>query len=86
MHLSGLGAKLIIMCRRLRARPHVELFIDAADIGAHGAESDAELVRVRGAGHMVMLEEPQMVNDHLVMSLQQSAYGRENGRRRWWRR
>lgn len=47
---------------------------------------DAELVRVRGAGHMVMLEEPQMVNDHLVMLLQQCAYGRENGRRRWWRR
>jgi pimeloyl-ACP methyl ester carboxylesterase len=47
---------------------------------------DAELVRVRGAGHMVMLEEPQVVNDHLVMLLQQSAYGRENGRRRWWRR
>jgi pimeloyl-ACP methyl ester carboxylesterase len=47
---------------------------------------DAELVRVRGAGHMVMLEEPQMVNDHLVMLLQQCAYGRENGKRRWWRR
>jgi pimeloyl-ACP methyl ester carboxylesterase len=47
---------------------------------------DAELVRVRGAGHMVMLEEPQMVNDHLVMLLQLCAYGRENGRRRWWRR
>ncbi|HEX6357731.1 alpha/beta hydrolase [Actinophytocola sp.] len=47
---------------------------------------DAELVRVRGAGHLVMLEEPQVVNDHLVMLLQQSAYGRENGRKRWWRR
>lgn len=47
---------------------------------------DAELVRVRGAGHMVMLEQPQIVNDHLVMLLQQSAYGRENGRKRWWRR
>lgn len=47
---------------------------------------DAELVRVRGAGHMVMLEEPQVVNDHLAMLLQQCAYGRENGRRRWWRR
>ncbi len=47
---------------------------------------DAELVRVRGAGHLVMLEEPQVVNDHLAMLLQQCAYGRENGRRRWWRR
>jgi pimeloyl-ACP methyl ester carboxylesterase len=47
---------------------------------------DAELVRVRGAGHMVMLEQPQLVNDHLVMLLQQCAYGRENGRKRWWRR
>ncbi len=47
---------------------------------------DAELVRVRGAGHMVMLEQAQLVNDHIVMLLQQCAYGRENGRRRWWRR
>lgn len=49
---------------------------------------DAELVRVRGAGHMVMLEEPQVVNDHLVMLLQQSAYGRDGrGVFRWrWRR
>ena len=47
---------------------------------------DAELVRVRGAGHLVMLEQPQVVNDHLVMLLQQCAYGRDNGRRRWWRR
>lgn len=47
---------------------------------------DAELVRVRGAGHMVMLEEHQVVTDHLVMLLQQCAYGREGGRRKWWRR
>ncbi len=47
---------------------------------------DAELVRVRGAGHMVMLEQPQLVNDHLVMLLQQAAYGREGGRKRWWQR
>jgi pimeloyl-ACP methyl ester carboxylesterase len=47
---------------------------------------DAELVRARGAGHMVMLEQPQLVTDHLVMLLQQCAYGRENERRRWWRR
>ncbi|MFC4853303.1 alpha/beta fold hydrolase [Actinophytocola glycyrrhizae] len=47
---------------------------------------DAELVRVRGAGHMVMLEQPQLVNDHLVLLLQQCAYGHESGRRRWWQR
>ncbi|TDV47189.1 alpha/beta fold hydrolase [Actinophytocola oryzae] len=47
---------------------------------------DAELVRVHGAGHMVMVEQPQLVNDHLVMLLQQCAYGRDNGPRRWWRR
>jgi hypothetical protein len=43
---------------------------------------------VRGAGHMVMLEQPQVVNDHLVMLLQQSAYGRDGrgSTRRWWRR
>jgi pimeloyl-ACP methyl ester carboxylesterase len=45
----------------------------------------AELVRVRGAGHMVMFEQPQLVNDHLVMLLQHCAYGR-GGHRRWWRR
>ncbi|HEU5110230.1 MAG TPA: alpha/beta hydrolase, partial [Micromonosporaceae bacterium] len=28
---------------------------------------DAELVRARGAGHMVMLEQPELVTDHLVM-------------------
>ena len=46
---------------------------------------DAELVRVRGAGHMVMLEESQLVNDHLVMLLQQCAYGNGSDRRKWWR-
>ncbi|HEY0454582.1 alpha/beta hydrolase [Actinophytocola sp.] len=48
---------------------------------------DAELVRVRGGGHMVMFEQPQLINDHLVMLLQQCAFGdREVGRRKWWRR
>lgn len=47
---------------------------------------DAELVRAQAAGHMVMLEQPQLVNDHLVMLLQQCAYGREGGRKRWWPR
>ncbi|WP_260196113.1 alpha/beta fold hydrolase [Actinophytocola gossypii] len=44
---------------------------------------DAELVRVRGAGHMVMFEQPQLVNDHLVMLAQRCAYGKD---RKWWRR
>jgi hypothetical protein len=34
---------------------------------------------------MVIFEQPQLINDHLVLLLQQCAYGRD-GRRRWWRR
>jgi pimeloyl-ACP methyl ester carboxylesterase len=47
---------------------------------------DADLVRVPGAGHMVMFEQPELVDDHLVLLLRQCAYGREGGRRQWWRR
>jgi pimeloyl-ACP methyl ester carboxylesterase len=47
---------------------------------------DAELVRIRGAGHMAMLEQPQLINDHLVMLLQQCASSAPPSRRRWWRR
>jgi pimeloyl-ACP methyl ester carboxylesterase len=47
---------------------------------------DAELVRAHGGGHMVMFEQPQLINDHLVMLLQQCAYGQDGGRRKWWRR
>ncbi|MPZ82353.1 MAG: alpha/beta fold hydrolase [Actinophytocola sp.] len=48
---------------------------------------DAELVRVRGGGHMAMFEQPQLINDHLVMLLQQCAFGDpEHDRRKWWRR
>jgi pimeloyl-ACP methyl ester carboxylesterase len=47
---------------------------------------DAELVRVPRGGHMVMWEQPQLINDHLVLLLQQCAYGRTGGRRKWWRR
>jgi pimeloyl-ACP methyl ester carboxylesterase len=46
---------------------------------------DAELVPIPGGGHMVMFEQPQLINDHLVLLLQQCAYGR-GGRRKWWRR
>ena len=44
---------------------------------------DAELIRAPGAGHMVMLEQPRLVNDHVTMLLQQCAFGR---RAKWWRR
>ncbi|GAB3499871.1 alpha/beta fold hydrolase [Amycolatopsis cihanbeyliensis] len=50
---------------------------------------DAELVRVRGAGHMVQLEQPELVNSHLIDLLQRSARvdGSAPRRRfRWWRR
>ncbi|HEU5472162.1 MAG TPA: alpha/beta hydrolase [Actinophytocola sp.] len=47
---------------------------------------DATLVRAAGAGHMVMLEQPDLVTDHLVMLLQQCAFGPGADRRRWWRR
>ncbi len=47
---------------------------------------DAELVRVHGAGHMVMLEQPQLVTDHIVLLVQRCAFGRDDGDRRWWRR
>jgi pimeloyl-ACP methyl ester carboxylesterase len=47
---------------------------------------DAELVRARGAGHMVMLEQPELVTDHLTILLQQCAYERGPDRRKWWRR
>jgi pimeloyl-ACP methyl ester carboxylesterase len=43
---------------------------------------DATLVRAKGAGHMVMLEQPELVTDHITMLLQQCAFGR----RRWWQR
>jgi len=46
---------------------------------------DAELVRAKGAGHMVMLEQPELVTDHIVMLLQQCVF-RLAERRRWWRR
>lgn len=50
---------------------------------------DAELVRVRGAGHMVHLEQPELVNSHLIDLVQRCGMvgGDETGRRgRWWRR
>ncbi|MET0132761.1 MAG: alpha/beta hydrolase [Kibdelosporangium sp.] len=46
---------------------------------------DSKLVRVRGAGHMVIMEQPDLVNLHLVELVRQCAQGRGAGRR-WWRR
>jgi pimeloyl-ACP methyl ester carboxylesterase len=47
---------------------------------------DAELVRAEGAGHMLMLDQPDLVTGKLTMLLQQCAFGRPVGRRTWWRR
>jgi pimeloyl-ACP methyl ester carboxylesterase len=49
---------------------------------------DAELARIRGAGHMVQLEQPDLVNGHLVDLLRQCAGtdGMRSSRRIWrWR-
>lgn len=46
---------------------------------------DAELVRADGAGHMVMLEQADLVTDHLVELVRSCADGATSGRR-WWKR
>lgn len=47
---------------------------------------DAELVRVRGGGHMVQLEQPDVVNSHLIDLVQHcvGVDGAEDRRRNWW--
>jgi pimeloyl-ACP methyl ester carboxylesterase len=47
---------------------------------------DAELVRVRGAGHMVQLEQPELVNSRLIDLLQRcsGADGENSARWNWW--
>lgn len=52
---------------RMTAFPHAERM--AAEL------PDAELVRVRGAGHMVMFEQPRLVDDHLVRLAQRCVRG-----------
>lgn len=51
---------------------------------------DAELVGIRGAGHMVQLEQPELVNSHLIDLVQRccGVDGADSGRRTWgwWRR
>ncbi|GHF88249.1 alpha/beta hydrolase [Amycolatopsis bartoniae] len=47
---------------------------------------DAELARVRGAGHMVQLEQPELVNSHVIDLLQKCAGVEEApSARRLWR-
>jgi pimeloyl-ACP methyl ester carboxylesterase len=46
---------------------------------------DSKLIRVRSAGHMVIMEQPDQVNLHLLELVRQCASGRGAGRR-WWRR
>jgi pimeloyl-ACP methyl ester carboxylesterase len=47
---------------------------------------DAELVRVRGAGHMVLLEQPELVNSHLIDLVQRccGVDGVNSSDRIWW--
>ena len=45
-----------------------------------------ELVRAPGAGHMVMLEQPDLVTGHLIGLIRRSAAEQSESRRRWWRR
>ncbi|MBK1783983.1 alpha/beta fold hydrolase [Prauserella cavernicola] len=50
---------------------------------------DAQLVRIRGAGHMVHLEQPDLVNSHVMELLRHcDGVGRQPLLRkiRWWRR
>lgn len=49
----------------------------------------ATLVRAAGAGHMVQLEQPELVNGHLVQLVRSCSGGRSKRstrRVRWWRR
>ncbi|MFC4001502.1 alpha/beta fold hydrolase [Prauserella oleivorans] len=66
---------------RVTPYPHTERI--AAEL------PDAAVLRVRGAGHMVHLEQPDLVNSH-VIDLVQACAGIDGQRRRrkirWWRR
>jgi pimeloyl-ACP methyl ester carboxylesterase len=46
----------------------------------------ATLVRAPGAGHMVMMEQADLVNDHLVALIERCAADRGESRKKWWRR
>ncbi|WP_235922094.1 alpha/beta fold hydrolase [Lentzea tibetensis] len=45
-----------------------------------------ELVRVPGAGHMAMMEQADLVTDHLVGLIERCARDRGESRKKWWRR
>jgi pimeloyl-ACP methyl ester carboxylesterase len=45
---------------------------------------EAELVRVRGAGHMVLLEQPELVTSHLIDLLQRCFGSAAPNQRNWW--
>lgn len=45
-----------------------------------------ELVRVPGAGHMVMMEQADLVTDHVVGLIERCAGERGENRKKWWRR
>ena len=47
---------------------------------------DARLARISGAGHMVMLEQPDLVNAHLVELLRRCADDGGGRLVKWWRR
>ncbi|MCZ0912352.1 alpha/beta hydrolase [Gordonia amicalis] len=46
---------------------------------------DSRLVVVKGAGHMVQMEEPQMVSDAIVDLVDRARIARPAPRRRWWK-
>ncbi|HWD04188.1 MAG TPA: alpha/beta hydrolase [Amycolatopsis sp.] len=45
---------------------------------------DAELVRVPGAGHLVQLEQPELVTGHLIDLLRRCSGDAASTRRNWW--
>ncbi|MDQ3577376.1 MAG: alpha/beta hydrolase [Actinomycetota bacterium] len=48
-----------------------------------GELPDSALVRARGAGHMVMMEQPELIDEHLAVLLRDCARGRGAGRKKW---
>ena len=63
---------------RLTPFSHAERMADEMPAG--------ELVRAPGAGHMVMLEQPDLVDEHLAGLVRRCAAHPDRQRRRWWRR
>ena len=48
--------------------------------------ADSRLVVAKGAGHMVQMEEPQLVSDAIVELVDRARIARPAPRRRWWKR